>query len=60
MKTWAATGVVNLHMVFSQYEGHPHKYVQDAIWQRVKRFGQWSKMAAKLSCAVTAALSYPG
>lgn len=32
MERWAADGVVDLHMAWSQVPGHPHRYVQDAIW----------------------------
>lgn len=32
MERWAADGVIDLHMAFSQLAGHPHRYVQDAIW----------------------------
>ncbi len=32
MEQWAADGVINLHMAYSQVEGHPHRYVQDAVW----------------------------
>ena len=33
MEGWAADGVVYLHMAYSQLPGHPHRYVQDAIWE---------------------------
>ncbi len=32
MERWAADGTVDLHMAWSQVPGHPHRYVQDAIW----------------------------
>jgi cytochrome P450 / NADPH-cytochrome P450 reductase len=32
MEQWTADGVIDLHMAYSQVEGHPHRYVQDAIW----------------------------
>ena len=32
MERWAADGVIGLHMAYSQVPGHPHRYVQDAIW----------------------------
>ena len=32
MEHWAADGVIDLHMAYSQLEGHPHRYVQDAVW----------------------------
>jgi cytochrome P450 / NADPH-cytochrome P450 reductase len=32
MERWAADGIVELHMAYSQVEGHPHRYVQDAVW----------------------------
>ncbi len=32
MERWAADGVIDLHMAYSQMPGHPHRYVQDAIW----------------------------
>ena len=32
MEQWAADGVVKLHIAYSQFEGHPYRYVQDAIW----------------------------
>jgi cytochrome P450 / NADPH-cytochrome P450 reductase len=32
MEQWAADGVVDLHMAYSQVSGHPHHYVQDAVW----------------------------
>jgi cytochrome P450 / NADPH-cytochrome P450 reductase len=32
MEQWAADGAIDLHMAYSQVEGHPHRYVQDAIW----------------------------
>ena len=32
MERWAADGVIDLHMAYSQVPGHPHRYVQDAIW----------------------------
>ena len=32
MEQWAADGVIDLHMAYSQVEGHPHRYVQDAVW----------------------------
>ena len=32
MERWAADGVIDLHMAFSQLAGHPYRYVQDAIW----------------------------
>lgn len=32
MERWAADGVIDLHMAYSQLAGHPHRYVQDAVW----------------------------
>ncbi len=32
MERWAADGVINLHMAYSQLAGHAHRYVQDALW----------------------------
>jgi cytochrome P450 / NADPH-cytochrome P450 reductase len=32
MEAWAADGIIDLHMAYSQVEGHPYRYVQDAIW----------------------------
>ncbi len=32
MERWAADGVIDLHMAYSQLPGHQHRYVQDAIW----------------------------
>ena len=32
MEQWAADGVVELNIAYSQFEGHPYRYVQDAIW----------------------------
>ncbi|MFM9978884.1 MAG: bifunctional cytochrome P450/NADPH--P450 reductase [Sphingomonadaceae bacterium] len=32
MERWAADGVIDLHLAYSQVEGHPHRFVQDAIW----------------------------
>lgn len=32
MEQWAADGVIDLHLAYSQVEDHPHRYVQDAIW----------------------------
>ena len=32
MEQWAADGVIDLHVAYSQVEGHPHRYVQDAVW----------------------------
>ncbi len=32
MAQWADAGVIDLHMAYSQVDGHPHRYVQDAIW----------------------------
>ncbi len=32
MERWAAEGVIELHLAFSQLGGHPHRYVQDAVW----------------------------
>jgi cytochrome P450/NADPH-cytochrome P450 reductase len=33
MERWAADGVVDLHLAWSALEGHPHRFVQDAIWE---------------------------
>ncbi|CAM3029228.1 Bifunctional cytochrome P450/NADPH--P450 reductase [Sphingomonas antarctica] len=32
MDTWAADGVIDLHLAWSALDGHPHRFVQDAIW----------------------------
>ncbi len=32
MAQWATYGVIDLHVAYSQVEGHPHRYVQDAVW----------------------------
>ncbi len=32
VERWAADGVCTLHLAYSQVDGHPHRYVQDAIW----------------------------
>jgi cytochrome P450 / NADPH-cytochrome P450 reductase len=32
MEAWAAGGLIDLHMAYSRVEGHPHRYVQDAVW----------------------------
>jgi len=32
MERWAADGLIDLHMAYSQFEGCPHRYVQDAVW----------------------------
>jgi len=32
MERWAADGMITLHMAWSQVEGLPHRFVQDAIW----------------------------
>ncbi len=32
MEQWAADGIIDLHLAYSQVDGHPHRYVQDAIW----------------------------
>ena len=32
MERWAADSVIDLHLAYSQVAGHPHRYVQDAIW----------------------------
>jgi cytochrome P450/NADPH-cytochrome P450 reductase len=31
MKAWEAEGVASLHLAFSSVEGHPHRFVQDAL-----------------------------
>jgi cytochrome P450/NADPH-cytochrome P450 reductase len=31
MEDWAREGVAELHVAFSSLEGHPHRYVQDAL-----------------------------
>ncbi len=31
MQDWAREGVADLHIAFSSLEGHPHRYVQDAL-----------------------------
>ncbi len=43
MERWATDGVVDLHMAYSQLEGHPHRYVQDAIW--AARDAVWETVA---------------
>jgi len=32
MERCAAAGVIDLHLAWSGLDGHPHQYVQDAIW----------------------------
>nr|MBA3898449.1 reductase [Sphingomonadaceae bacterium] len=32
MESWAADGVIELHLAFSALDGHPHRFVQDALW----------------------------
>ena len=32
MEAWQASGVATLHLAFSQLGGHPHRFVQDALW----------------------------
>ena len=32
MEGWAADGVIDIHLAYSQVEGHPYRYVQDAVW----------------------------
>ncbi|MCC5812500.1 MAG: flavodoxin domain-containing protein, partial [Ectothiorhodospiraceae bacterium] len=32
MQTWQARGAAKLHLAFSCLEGHPYRYVQDALW----------------------------
>jgi cytochrome P450 / NADPH-cytochrome P450 reductase len=44
MEQWAADGVIDLHLAFSQVEGHPHRYVQDAIW--AARDAMWDALSA--------------
>jgi cytochrome P450 / NADPH-cytochrome P450 reductase len=43
MERWAAAGVINLHMAYSQVAGHPHRYVQDALW--AARDAVWDAVA---------------
>ncbi len=44
MEQWEADGVIDLHMAYSQVEGHPHRYVQDAIW--AARDAVWEVVAS--------------
>jgi len=44
MERWAADGTIDLHMAWSQVPGHPHRYVQDAIWDA--RDAVWDVIAA--------------
>jgi cytochrome P450/NADPH-cytochrome P450 reductase len=32
MERWATDGVIDLHLAWSAVDGHPHRFVQDAIW----------------------------
>ena len=32
MEGWAAGGLIDLHLAFSTVPGHPHRFVQDALW----------------------------
>ena len=32
MRRWAAQGVAELHLAFSTVPSHPHRFVQDALW----------------------------
>ena len=32
MEGWASDGLVDLHLAFSAFEGHPARFVQDALW----------------------------
>ena len=44
MEGWQASGVATLHLAFSQLGGHPHRYVQDALW--AARDTVWELVAA--------------
>jgi cytochrome P450/NADPH-cytochrome P450 reductase len=46
MEQWAADGVTDLHLAFSAVDGHPHRFVQealaaegDAVWQLLEQGG---------------------
>jgi cytochrome P450/NADPH-cytochrome P450 reductase len=46
MRQWEADGVVELHLAYSAVEGHPHRFVQealaadgDAVWELLERGG---------------------
>jgi len=43
MERWAADGVIELHMAYSQVRDHPYRYVQDAIW--AARDAVWDAIA---------------
>lgn len=43
MERWAADGVIQLHLAYSQLSGHAHRYVQDAIWDA--RDAVWRALA---------------
>lgn len=43
MECWAADGVIDLHLAFSQVAGHPHRFVQDALWDA--RDALWDAVA---------------
>ena len=43
IEAWARDGTVSLHLAFSQLPGHPHRYVQDALW--AARDAVWAAVA---------------
>src|SRR5690606_17453271 len=44
MQRWAAQGVARLHLAFSTVASHPHRFVQDALWDA--RADVWAALQA--------------
>jgi len=44
MRRWEADGIARLHLAFSSLEGHPHRFVQDALW--AERDAVWEALQA--------------